>query len=204
MLEVFNIPQFIHTYGYIGIFLVVFLESGVFPPLPGDSLLFTAGLFAGAAGFNIILLLISIFIATFLGSILGYHVGVHLIKLHKYSLFRKLLKQENVDKAHKFFERYGKVAITFCRFVPFMRTFTPIVAGVAKMNYFSFLRYNAIGAALWTSILTLLGYFLGRTFPTVKDYLFMIVILFVVISLVPIFLEYLRQKRNAKRVENQP
>ncbi len=201
MFDVFNIPEFIYSYGYIGIFIIVFLESSIFPPLPGDSLLFTAGLFASTAGFNIFILIISIFIATFLGGIMGYHVGIHLVKLHKYAFFRKLLKQENIDKAHAFFVQYGRLSVTFARFIPFMRTFVPIVAGVANMNYKIFIKYNLIGATLWSTTVTLLGYFLGRTFPVVKDYLWVVVVLIIIVSLVPVALQFAHhhiKKRRAK------
>jgi membrane-associated protein len=201
MLSVFDIPTFIHAYGYVGIFLIVFLESGIFPPLPGDSLLFTAGLFASVAGFNIILLLLIIFFATFLGATLGYTVGFHMLKLQNKFFFNKILKQENIERAEKFFEQYGKKAVTFARFVPFMRTFIPIVAGVTKMDYNSFLRYNAVGAFLWSFIITFAGYFLGQTFPIVKDYLWVVVVLIIVVSLIPFVAEFLRHKsRNKKKI----
>ncbi|OGI76302.1 hypothetical protein A3C67_00285 [Candidatus Nomurabacteria bacterium RIFCSPHIGHO2_02_FULL_42_19] len=189
MLELFDIPHIITTFGYTGIFIIVFLESGIFFPLPGDSLLFTAGLFAGAYGLNIFFLIPMIFVATFLGGLAGYEIGVHLIKLQNFSFFKKILKQDHIDKAHEFFNRHGKIAITFARFVPIVRTFVPIVAGVAKMNYRSFIKYNIVGSFLWSFLVTLLGYFLGHVFPGIKDYLWVMVLLVVFISVLPIFFE---------------
>ena len=197
MLELFDIPHIITTFGYTGIFIIVFLESGIFFPLPGDSLLFTAGLFAGAYGLNIFFLIPMIFVATFLGGLAGYEIGVHLIKLQNFSFFKKILKQEHIDKAHEFFNRHGKVAIAFARFVPIVRTFVPIVAGVAGMNYASFLKYNVVGSLLWSFLVTLLGYFLGHIFPGIKDYLWVVVLLVVFISVLPIFFEMAKGQKKS-------
>ncbi|MFZ1019620.1 MAG: DedA family protein, partial [Minisyncoccia bacterium] len=129
MTHLFDITYLITTYGYLGIFVIIFLESGLFFALPGDSLLFTAGLLASVYGFNLSFLIFIIFLATFLGGLGGYEIGVYLEKLRTFSFFRKILKQEHINKAHQFFIKYGKSAIVFSRFVPVVRTFTPIVAG---------------------------------------------------------------------------
>jgi membrane-associated protein len=196
MLEIFDIPQIISTYGYFGIFIIVFLESGIFFPLPGDSLLFTAGLFAVAFGLNIYFLVPMIFVATFLGGLAGYEVGINLVRLQNRRFFRRFLKQEHIDNAHKFFDRHGKMAVIFCRFVPIVRTFVPIVAGVAQMNYYAFLRYSLVGSFLWSSIVTLLGYFLGSIIPGIKDYLWVIVILIIIVSILPIVWEMRRERKG--------
>jgi membrane-associated protein len=197
MLEIFDIPYIISTYGYLGIFIIVFLESGIFFPLPGDSLLFVAGLFAGAFSLNIFFLIPMIFVATFLGSIAGYKIGKHIVKLQKYSVFRKILKQDHIDKAHEFFNKHGKMAVIFCRFVPIVRTFVPIVAGVAEMHYSSFIKYNLIGAALWSTFMTLLGFFLGSIFPGIKDYLWVVLVLVVLVSVLPIVWEVMRKQKKS-------
>jgi membrane-associated protein len=201
MLEIFDIPHIITTYGYLGIFVIVFLESGIFFPLPGDSLLFAAGLFAGAFGLNIFALIGLSFVATFLGSLAGYEIGKHLVKLHNYSFFRKILSQKHIDSAHEFFEKHGKFAITFCRFVPIVRTFVPIVAGVAKMHYMSFIKYNFLGSLFWSSVVTSLGFFLGDIFPGIKNYLWVVSLIVISISVVPI-LWGLIAKRMQKRERN--
>ncbi len=189
-----NAEYLLHTYGYVGIFLVVFLESGIFFGLPGDSLLFTAGLLASTAGFNLYLLIPLIFLATFLGGIAGYGVGLYLESLHRYALWRKILKPEYILDAHKFFERHGKLAVILSRFVPIARTFVPIAAGVARMSKGAFLRYSVLSSLLWSVIVTLLGYFLGQAFPQIKDYLSYFIIGIVFVSLVPVVLGWLRER----------
>jgi membrane-associated protein len=199
MLELFDIPNLITSYGYVGIFIIVFLESGIFFALPGDSLLFTAGLFASAFGLNLFILIPAIFVSTFLGGIVGYEIGTKIERLNHLKFFRHILKKEHIDKAHKFFEKHGRSAILFCRFVPIVRTFTPIVAGVAKMHYVSFLKYSLVGSALWSTIVTLLGYFLGRSFPVIKDYLSWVVVLIVFVSILPGVLEYINSKKKPRK-----
>jgi membrane-associated protein len=195
-MEFFDLTHFITTYGYVGIFIIVFLESGIFFPLPGDSLLFTAGLFAVAFGLNIYFLIPMIFVATFLGGLAGYEVGINLIRLQNRRFIGRFLKKEHIDKAHKFFEKHGRMAVIFCRFVPIVRTFVPIVAGVAQMNYYAFLHYSLAGSLLWSSIVTLLGYFLGSIIPGIKDYLWVIVVLIVIVSILPIVWEMRRGRKK--------
>jgi len=197
MFDFFNITEILITYGYFGIFIIVFLESGIFFPLPGDSLLFTAGLFASAFSLDILILIPLIFVATFLGGLAGYEIGANLEKLRQYALFRKILKKEHIDKAHTFFDKYGVYAIVFSRFVPIVRTFLPIIAGVAKVDYKFFLKYSLISSLLWSTIVTSLGYFLGRIFPQIKDYLHIMVILIVVVSVLPMAYEILKKKNKA-------
>lgn len=185
MLELFDISHIILHYGHIGIFLIVFLESGIFFALPGDSLLFSAGLLASTGILSIHTIIPIIFIATFLGALVGYEIGVNLEKLRKYSVCQKMFKKEYLDKGHKFFEKYGKVTIIFSRFVPIIRTFAPIVAGIVRMQYFAFLRYTFFGSLLWSFIVTLAGFFLGRIIPGLKDYVTLLMLFVVVLSLIP-------------------
>ena len=192
MNHLFDITYLFSTYGYLGIFIIVFLESGLFFALPGDSMLFTAGLFASVYNFNLFLLITIIFFATFLGGLGGYEIGTYLESLRKFRFFRLILKQKYIDRAHEFFGKYGKFAVVFSRFVPIVRTFTPIVAGIAKVPYKFYVKYSFIGSMLWSTVITLLGYFLGRMFPIIKDYIWVIAILVVVVSLVPIFIEILK------------
>jgi len=197
MSHLLDITYLIPTYGYLGIFIIIFLESGLFFALPGDSLLFTAGLFASAYGFNLIFLITIIFLATFLGGLAGYEIGTYLEKLRKFSFFRAILKQKYIDRAHEFFVKYGKFAIVFSRFVPIVRTFTPIVAGIAQVPYKFYIKYSLISSVLWSTSITLAGYFLGKIFPVIKDYLWVIAILVVLVSLVPILVEVLKSKRKS-------
>lgn len=197
MLAFFDISQVILQYGYIGIFFIVFLESGIFFALPGDSLLFSAGLLASTGILAIHSIIPIIFVATFLGALVGYQIGIHLEKLHNYSIFRKLFKKEYLDRGHKFFDKYGKVTIVFSRFVPIIRTFAPIVAGIVRMNYFSFLRYTLLGSFLWSVLVTLVGYFLGRIIPGLEDYVTPLMLLVVLLSLLPGVFHLFKKKTDS-------
>ncbi|MGK5737556.1 DedA family protein [Micromonospora sp. URMC 103] len=193
----------ISTFGLLGILAIVFAESGLLIGffLPGDSLLFTAGLLTADGQYItwplwVVCLLITI--AAIAGDQVGYAFGRKVGP----SLFRRpnsrLFKQENVLKAHEFFEKYGARSIVLARFVPIVRTFTPIVAGVSRMNYRTFVTYNIIGGALWGSGVTVLGYFLGQI-PFVKEHIELILIAIVAVSVIPIVVELLRARIAAKR-----
>jgi len=200
MLHLFDLPYLISTYGYTGIAIIVFLESGIFFALPGDSLLFTAGLFAAAFELNIIFLISLIFVSTFLGGLVGYEIGRYINQLRKYRFFDKILKQKHIDMAHEFFDKHGLIAIIFSRFVPIVRTFMPIVAGIAKMHYGQFIKYSIISSASWSTLMTLLGYFLGQVFPGIKNYISWVVVLVILVSVVPIVLD-LWEKRKTRKNE---
>ena len=196
MTQLFDIPYLITTYGYLGILIIVFLESGIFFALPGDSLLFTAGLFASIFSLQIYFLIPLIFFATFLGGLAGYEIGANLERLKRYSIFRKILKEEYVARTHEFFDRHGKFTIILSRFVPIVRTFVPIVAGVAQMPYKLFVKYSLVSSILWSTIVTLSGYFLGQIFPHIKDYMSIVILLIVVISTLPIVFEAMRKQKK--------
>ncbi len=198
MFHLFDIQHVIGTYGYFGIFIIVFLESGIFFALPGDSLLFTAGLLASLFSLKIYFLIPLIFVSTFLGGIVGYEMGVHIERLRRFAFFRRMLKPEHIEKTHKFFEKHGRFTVIFSRFIPVVRTFVPIVAGVIKMDYKLFLKYSLISSVLWSTIVTLVGYFLGQIFPHIKDYLSYMIFLIIVVSILPIILE-IRQERKEKK-----
>ena len=193
--NLFNIQYLLTTYGYIGIFIIVFLESGIFFALPGDSLLFTAGLLATGVGFNLFILIPIIFLGTLLGGIVGYFIGVYIETLQKYYFFRRIIKQEHLDAAHEFFINHGKVAVILSRFVPVIRTFAPIAAGVGRMNKKLFFLYSIISSILWSTIVTLAGFFLGKTFPHIKDYLSYFIFGIIFVSFIPVLLEWLRGRK---------
>jgi membrane-associated protein len=194
----FDITHILTTYGYPGIFIIIFLESGLFFALPGDSLLFTSGLLVAVLGLKLPILISVIFLATFLGGIGGYLIGVYLDNLRKFSFFRLILKEKYINKAHEFFVKYGKFALVFSRFVPIVRTFTPIVAGIARVPYKFYLKYSLIGAVAWPISMTLTGYFLGRAFPIIKDYLWVVAILVVLVSVVPILIQVLKERKSLR------
>ena len=196
MTHLFDITYLLTTYGYPGIFIVIFLESGLFFALPGDSLLFTSGLLVAVLGLKLPILIGVIFLATFLGGLAGYEIGTYLEKLRKFSFFKLILKDKYIERAHEFFIKYGRLAIVFSRFVPIVRTFTPIVAGIARVPYKFYIKYSLIGSVAWATIMTLIGYFLGRLFPVIKDYLWVVAILVVLVSVVPILIQIIQDRRK--------
>ncbi|MFI2428943.1 DedA family protein [Streptomyces sp. NPDC018955] len=191
----------IETFSLPGILLIVFAESGLFAFLPGDSLLFTAGLFVAEGNYisqPLWLVCTLIVMAAVIGDQVGYMIG----KFFGPKLFNrpnsKLFKQENLEKAHEFMEKYGPKAIVLARFVPIVRTFAPIVAGAGRMKYRTFFVYNLIGGIAWGSGVTLAGYWLGQI-EFIKTNVEPILVLIVLISVVPIIIEYLRERGKKKR-----
>jgi membrane-associated protein len=193
---------------FAALFLVIFAETGlvIFPVLPGDSLLFVAGTVAAASGVNVHLLVLTLWVAAILGDSLNYSIG-HFIgprvlsHPHETRLGR-WLKPEYLERTHRFYEKYGGFTIIIGRFVPIVRTFAPFLAGVGQMQYRKFLAYNVIGGAAWVGSLTYSGYLFGNI-PWVKDNLAWIVVGIVVVSLIPIAYQWLREKRaRRKKVKN--
>jgi membrane-associated protein len=191
----------IETFSLPGILLIVFAESGLFAFLPGDSLLFTAGLFV-AEGTYITQPLWLVCTLIVLAAVIGDQVGYMIGKFFGPRLFNrpnsKLFKQENLEKAHEFMEKYGPKAIVLARFVPIVRTFAPIVAGAGRMKYRTFITYNIIGGIAWGTGVTLAGYWLGQI-EFIKTNVEAILILIVLLSVVPILIEYLRERSKRKR-----
>jgi membrane-associated protein len=189
----------INTYGLWGVLLIVFAESGLLIGffLPGDSLLFTTGLLVASGTLDQPLALVAAAIA--LAAVAGEQVGYLFGRKVGPSLFRRpdsrLFKMENVEKAHAFFEHHGPKAIVMACFVPIVRTFTPIVAGVSRMNYRTFATFNVIGGTLWGAGVTLLGYWLGQIEFVHKNIEAMLVLV-VLISVVPLAIEYLRSRKR--------
>jgi membrane-associated protein len=194
--------KLIETFGTIGLFVIIFAESGLLIGffLPGDSLLFTAGLLAsqGKFGLNLPVLLIGCFIAAVAGDQVGYMFG----QKAGPALFRRedsrIFKQQYVHRANEFFERHGKKTIVIARFVPIVRTFAPILAGVGAMRYRSFVVFNVIGALLWAVGVTTAGYVLGDTIPDIDKYLLPIIGVIILLSVLPPAIEILRHRRRAK------
>jgi membrane-associated protein len=190
MLDIFhgeNLVLLIKSVGYIGLFSIVFAESGLLVGafLPGDSLLFTAGFLASQGFFNLYQLLPILFVGAMLGDNVGYAFG----KKVGPSIFKKesslLFKKENLYKAEEFYKKYGPYTVVIARFIPIVRTFAPILAGVGKMEYKTFVLYNILGGLLWTVLLTVGGYFLGKIIPNVDKYLLPIIALIVFLSVLP-------------------
>ena len=190
-----NLLNFIHIYGQAGMFLIVFLESSFLFPLPGDSLLFTAGIFAAKGLLHIWTIIPLFFFATLFGSLFGYEIGERILFLNRFKLFRKLVSEAHLKQVHDFFQKYGKVSLLFSRFVPIVRTFASVGAGIGKMNYADFIKFNILGSFLWSVSITSAGYFLGKRFPGIQHYLSLIVIIVVVISVLPAILHLIKKKK---------
>ncbi len=192
----FDLQAIIENLGYAGVALAIFAESGLFFGffLPGDSLLFTAGFLASQGFFSLPILILITIPAAILGDSVGYwfgaKVGPHIFTRENSFWFDK----KRITDAENFFERYGRKSLLLARFVPAVRTFTPIVAGVGKMRYASFLTWNAVGGFLWGGLIPLLGYFLGRAVPDPDRYILPAVGVIIILSLIPIAREFLRSR----------
>lgn len=188
--------------GLLGIFAIIFAESGLLIGffLPGDSLLFTAGFLASQGTFDIKVLTLICFIAAVAGDSVGYTIGHKLGR----KLFRKkesfFFHPDHLIKAEKFYEKHGKKTIVLARFLPVVRTFAPIVAGIGNMDYKTFLSYNLIGGFLWAVLLPLSGFYLGKTIPDVDKYLVPIIIMIVVLSILPQAIHILKNAETRKQI----
>ena len=195
-------PAFlVATFGLLGVFAIVFAESGLFFGffLPGDSLLFTAGLLASQGHFNILLLWVGCTVCAIAGDSIGYAFGK---KVGPKIFFREdsfFFHKKHIERTRAFYEKYGKKTIILARFVPIVRTFAPILAGVGQMEYRTFISYNVIGGALWSTLLIFLGWGLGSVIPSVDRYLLPIVLLIILLSFIPILTEWIKSRKDTTR-----
>lgn len=192
------IGGFIQAYGplsYLLIFLIIFLETGlvVTPFLPGDSLLFVTGAFAAQKQFSLMLILIILSFAAILGDTINYWIGNYLGE--KIFLEKHLIKKEYLDRTKEFYKKHGGKTIILARFVPIVRTFAPFIAGVGKMAYPTFLSFNIIGGLLWVFLFVLAGFFFGNI-PLVKENLSSVILLIIIVSFIPIVVEYLKNRKK--------
>jgi membrane-associated protein len=213
LLDCIDLPGLIKTFGYLGIIAIIFAESGLFFGffLPGDSLLFTAGVVAsgvllpeanGQPLFNVWLLAGLCFLAAVSGDSVGYwfgkKIGPRIFTKEDSLLFHK----NHILKAQAFYEKHGGKTIILARFLPVVRTFAPIVAGVGRMRYGTFLAYNLVGGFIWTVGLTFLGYFLGNAIPAdqIDKYLLPLIALIILISILPTAYHILKEKENREQL----
>ncbi len=184
---------------YLILFLLIFIETGlvVMPFLPGDSLLFAAGMLAAAFPdqLNIYIVLGLLWFAAIAGDTVNYTIGKTLgAKLVTAKIFgKRIIKDSAIQKTEDFFTKYGSKTIVIARFVPIVRTLAPFVAGISKMHYGTFIKYNFIGGTIWVFGITLAGYFLG-TIPFIKNNFEIVVMAIIVFSLVPIVVEFVKEK----------
>lgn len=189
--------EVIRTYGtwtYALLFLIIFLETGVVvtPFLPGDSLLFAAGAFAGLGDLNALFLFFLLSVAAVLGDTVNYWIG-HFIGPRAFSGEVRFLKKEYMDRTHAFYEKHGGKTIILARFIPIIRTFAPFVAGIGAMTYSKFISYNVIGGVLWVALFTFGGYFFGNL-PVVRDNFSLVILAIIFISVLPAVIEVLRER----------
>jgi membrane-associated protein len=194
-----NPETILQTLGYTGFTAIIFAESGLFFGffLPGDSLLFAAGVLAAAGYFNIWLIISLAVAAAILGDSTGYYIGGH---FGKWLLKKKenwWWKKSHLLVAEKFYEKKGPITLVLARFMPFIRSFVPMVAGISKMNYVKFLRFNIIGGIAWGVSLPILGFYLGQLIPDIEKYIVGIVVGIVLLSFIgpTIHLLFSRKKR---------
>ena len=186
-----------------GVAFVIFAECGLFAILPGDSLLFTVGLLtaSGVVPHSMVFVCVVLTVAAVAGNVTGYWIG----RLIGPPLFRprrglvgRILNPKYVTKTHAFFEKYGNRALILARFVPIVRTFVTLVAGVGRMDFRKFIAYTAIGGVLWACGVTILGYYLGNV-PIVRDNIEAVLVLIVLVSLIPMAIEFLLARRRNRR-----
>jgi membrane-associated protein len=195
---VHSLDDLVRWGGYVVLVAIVFTETGLLVGffLPGDSLLITAGLVAAAGVLNIWwlngLLIVAAIVGDSVGYAIGYRAGPRLFTREQSLLFRP----SHVERTRRFYERHGPKTIVIARFVPMIRTFAPIVAGVGQMEYRRFLIYNVVGGVGWVTSMTWAGYLLGQAIPNISDHIHIVVAVVIVLSLVPIGVELLKERRR--------
>ncbi len=195
-----HLQELVKNYGnwiYAILFAIVFCETGlvVLPFLPGDSMLFAAGAIAAVGDMNVFVLMGLLIIAAVLGDFVNFEIGKHFGQRLFANPSSKIFKQSYLQKTHDYYEKYGGRTIIIARFIPIVRTFAPFVGGMGKMNYAQFARYNVMGAVLWVTLFTLLGYFFGQL-PFVKQHFSWIMIGIIVVSVVPMVVEIIRHHHD--------
>lgn len=196
-----HLAEMVTDYGpwvYGILFLIIFCETGlvVTPFLPGDSLLFAAGALAATGGLNLLLVMGLLIVAAILGDTVNYTIG-RVCGEGLQQRFPRLVRKEHLDRTHAFFEKYGGKTIIIARFVPIVRTFAPFVAGAGHMSYRHFMAYNVVGAILWVVLCAVAGYFFGN-FDFVKKNFSVVILAIIVISILPAFVEILRERRRSR------
>jgi len=197
-----KLPDIIQNYGtwtYGILFAIIFMETGfvVTPFLPGDSLLFAAGTFAGLGSLNPWLLWGLLFVAAVVGDTVNYWIG-HTIGPRAFDQNIRFLKRDYLDRTQEFYEKHGGKTIVLARFVPIVRTFAPFVAGVGTMNYSRFIVYNVVGGFVWTGIFIWLGYFFGNM-PFVQKNFELVIIIIILVSVLPMVVEYFRNRGKKEK-----
>ena len=184
---VYNVPELIRLVGLIGLIVIVFAETGLLIGffLPGDSLLITAGLFAARGDFDIVVLNVTLMAAAVIGDATGYWIGRRTGRALYSRPNSFFFRREHLRITHEFYERHGGITIVVARFIPILRTFAPVVAGVAEMGYRKFATYNILGGVAWVLSMTLAGYILGNIVPDIENRIHIVVAIVIGLSLLP-------------------
>lgn len=210
MIEIFgflvqlpSLEEIVQWGGYIGLFAIIFSETGLLVGffLPGDSLLVTAGLFASNPenGLNIAILVPLLCVAAIAGNSTGYAIGKRAGKALFNRPQSRFFRRDHLLKTHEFYEKYGGITIVMACYMPFARTFAPVVAGIAEMTYRRFIMFNIIGAVSWISSMTLLGYFLGRTVPGIAHNIEYVILVVIAVSVSPLIYKYIVHKVKQRK-----
>ncbi len=199
-----QIIQNYHSWTYLLLFFIIFMETGfvVTPFLPGDSLIFAAGAFAGLGYLNVGILFVILALAAIAGDTANYWIG-HTIGPRAFSGNVRFLKKEYLDRTHAFFEKHGGKTIIIARFIPIIRTFAPFVAGVGAMTYPKFIAYNVIGGLAWVALFTFGGYFFGNL-PFVQDNFTFVILAIIFISILPAVIELFKGRMQSRQPAEPP
>ena len=201
----YNVPELIRIGGILGLFFVIFAETGLMVGffLPGDSLLVTAGLFAAKGDLDIVWLNLALIVAAVVGDAVGYWIGWKAGKALYSRPNSFFFRREHLIKTHQFYEKHGGKTIIIARFMPIVRTFAPTVAGAAEMTYRQFAMFNIVGAIAWVMSMTLTGYFLGQMFgAALERNIHILVAAVIFLSLLPALIAWLNERRNTNNGNN--
>jgi membrane-associated protein len=202
---VYNVPELIRLVGFYGIVAVIFAETGLLIGffLPGDSLLITAGLFAARGDFKFASLILALIPAAIIGNATGYFIG-HRTGMALYQRPDSFLfRREHLKMTHDYYVKHGGKTIVIAQFIPILRTFAPVVAGVAEMGYRQFATYNIVGAILWVGSMTTAGYLLGNLVPNIEKRIHYVVAVVIAVSLVPPVIAFVKRRRErSQRAES--
>ena len=194
--RIYDVESLVRVGGLAGLAAIVFIETGLLVGffLPGDSLLVTAGLFAARGDLNVVYLILGLSLAAIVGDTVGYNIGVRTGP----KLFSRpdslLFNRKHLISTKEFYERHGPFTIVIARFVPIIRTFAPVVAGIGAMEYRRFLAYNVVGGIGWVLVTVLGGYFLGQMVPNIHDHLHKVIVIVIVLSLLPAIIKVARER----------
>ena len=196
---IYNVPELIRIVGQFGLPLIIFAETGLLVGffLPGDSLLITAGLFAARGDLSLPLLIVTLIPAAILGNATGYQIGKRTGKALYSRPDSLLFRREHVRMTHEYYERHGGKTVVLAQFIPILRTFAPVVAGVGQMGYRQFAMFNVLGAILWVSSMTSAGYLLGNLVPNIEKRIHIVVAVVILVSLIPPAIAFLKSRRTA-------